>query len=185
MIPEQVRETAAKIAQDRAGDPDEHGDDARWDVCMSIASDIRAMPIPPAPVPADVAGLVWSLRYASRDPETGDDLYPGTFAHLSVEDALAAADAIEAQARQIAAPVADHPKVRALIEALKPLVAIADAFDANELDDEARKFWGQHSVNTTPHENIELYAGRGGKELLTLADCMAARVALRALEEGK
>lgn len=93
-------------------------------------------------------------------------------------------DEISAQAdRQIARfnqPLDPRDEViRQLVEALKPLIAIADAFDANELDDEARKFWGQHGVNTTPHENIELYAGRGGKELLTLADCMLARKLVR------
>ena len=74
--------------------------------------------------------------------------------------------------------------VEALVEAISPLVAIADAFDANELDDEARKFWGQHSVNTTPHENIVLYSGRGGKEMLTLADCMKARATLARVKGG-
>lgn len=86
-------------------------------------------------------------------------------------------DAIAAWNRR--APDPRDEVIRGLREALKPLVAIADAFDANELDDEARKFWGQHGVNTTPHENIELYAGRGGKELLTLADCMLARQLVR------
>ena len=74
------------------------------------------------------------------------------------------------------------PEIKAMREALKPLAAIADAFDANELDAEARKFWGQSGVNTTPHDQIELYAGRGGKELLTLADAMKARATLRAVE---
>lgn len=68
----------------------------------------------------------------------------------------------------------------ALRAALAPLVAIADAYDANNLDDEARKFWGpapEHKlhVNTTPPDQIELYSGRGGKRLLTLADCLKAR----------
>lgn len=79
----------------------------------------------------------------------------------------------------------DAPELMALVEAISPLVAIADAFDANELDDEARKFWGQHSVNTTPHENIVLYSGRGGKEMLTLADCMKARATLARLKGVK
>lgn len=67
-----------------------------------------------------------------------------------------------------------------LVAALRPLAAIADAYDANELDDEARKFWGvecQHE-NNTPPDRIELYAGRGGRRLLTLADCFAARAAI-------
>lgn len=63
--------------------------------------------------------------------------------------------------------------IRDLLNALQPLVAIADAYDANELD-EALPTWG----SATP-DNIELYAGRGGKKLLTLADCLAARQVVR------
>ncbi|QIG73420.1 hypothetical protein EVC03_112 [Rhizobium phage RHph_Y5A] len=73
-------------------------------------------------------------------------------------------------------------KIEELKRAAAPLVAIADAYDDNELDAEARKVWGpdgiQH-VNTTPPEQIELYTGRGGKRLLTLADCFKARDAVR------
>ncbi|WP_089177279.1 hypothetical protein [Bosea sp. AS-1] len=70
----------------------------------------------------------------------------------------------------------------ALINALRPLARIADAYDANQLDDEARKFWGIHLEhrNETPPDQIELYAGRGGRRLLTLADCFAARAAIAA-----
>lgn len=68
-----------------------------------------------------------------------------------------------------------------LYAACKVLAAIADAYDDNALDDEARKFWGENHEhrNTTPPEQIELYDGRGGKRLLTLADCFAARAAVR------
>lgn len=66
--------------------------------------------------------------------------------------------------------------------ALAPLVAIADAFDANELDDEARKFYGRNLEYGVckPYEEIELYAGRGGRRLLTLADTIAARAVVEA-----
>lgn len=69
------------------------------------------------------------------------------------------------------------------VEALTPLARIADAYDANELDDEARKFWGvmdEHQNKTKP-EDIEIYSGRGGRQLITLADCIAARAALAKL----
>ena len=69
-----------------------------------------------------------------------------------------------------------------IIAALLPLVAIADAYDANELDDEARKWWGKglpNQTNTTDPADIELYQGRGGKQLLTLAHCLAAREAIK------
>lgn len=64
-----------------------------------------------------------------------------------------------------------------IINALQPLVDIANAYDMNELDDEARKYWGAETIimNDTPHTRIELYTGRGGKRLLTLHDCMVAR----------
>ena len=68
-----------------------------------------------------------------------------------------------------------------LTGALTPLVAMAEAYDANELDDEARKFWGrdgEHELETDPKQ-IVLYSGRGGKTLLTLADCLEARDLLR------
>ena len=60
---------------------------------------------------------------------------------------------------------------------LKPLVNIADAYDKNALDDEARKIWGKNDehVNTTPPDEIILYSGRGGRTLLTLGDCLRAR----------
>lgn len=67
------------------------------------------------------------------------------------------------------------------VELLAPLIKIADAYDSNNLDDEARKTWGKNDehTNTTPPEQIELYTGRGGGTLLTLAHCLAARAAVR------
>lgn len=60
------------------------------------------------------------------------------------------------------------------------LARIADAYDDNALDDEARKFWGKNDEHTNkrPPSTIELYAGRGGRQLLTLQDCLDARAAL-------
>jgi len=69
--------------------------------------------------------------------------------------------------------------------ALQPLVNIADAYDANGLDDEARKFWGkdnEHECQTPPDE-LELYSGRGGKRLLTLGDCFRARAVVDEVED--
>ena len=65
-------------------------------------------------------------------------------------------------------------------EALQPLIDIANAYDSNSLDDEARKRWGRNEehVNMRDPKTIELYTGRGGKRLLTLADCLAACAAL-------
>lgn len=70
-------------------------------------------------------------------------------------------------------------RVSRLEAALTPLAAIADAFDANDLD-EARPEWGTRQLDT-----VELLAGRGGKRLLTLADAFAARDVLRELRDRK
>ncbi len=64
---------------------------------------------------------------------------------------------------------------------LEVLANIADRYDDNGLDDEARKTWGlndEHHNTTTPSE-IELYSGRGGRTLLTLQDCLDARNAIK------
>ena len=68
---------------------------------------------------------------------------------------------------------------------LEKLAKIADLYDANELDDEARKSWGPNDEheNETPPEQIILYSGRGGRTLLTLADCLEARRILRLTNE--
>lgn len=73
---------------------------------------------------------------------------------------------------------------KALRDALAPLKSIADAYDANDLDDEARRFWGvinQRENERDPAE-IELYASRGGARLLTLADCFKAREAVALID---
>jgi hypothetical protein len=64
-----------------------------------------------------------------------------------------------------------------MVKALAPLVAIANRYDDNGLDDEARKFWGKNDEfkNDKKPSDIELYSGRGGKQLLVLADCLTAR----------
>lgn len=69
-------------------------------------------------------------------------------------------------------PVMNCPVQREndLKRALAPLVAIANAYDASNLD-EARPEW----IDPTPPEQTILYSGRGGKRLLTLADCLKAR----------
>jgi hypothetical protein len=65
-------------------------------------------------------------------------------------------------------------------QALKPLAEIWEAYQANNLDDEARRFWGvnlEHE-NTLSLDDITLYSGRGGKVLLSLEDCRLAWEAL-------
>lgn len=71
--------------------------------------------------------------------------------------------------------------MEALLKACKVLADIADAYDANNLDDEARKFYGRSNEIANDRKkpsDIILYSGRGGKELLTLQDCLDARDAI-------
>lgn len=64
-------------------------------------------------------------------------------------------------------------RIALLEKALKPLADIADLYDADGLD-ECRPYW-----NKPNDADVELYSGRGGKELLYLRDALAARNALR------
>lgn len=66
--------------------------------------------------------------------------------------------------------------IERLGEALKPFAAIADEYDAEGLN-EARPHW----IKTDRQKadlDIELYAGRSGKTLITLRHVMQARLAL-------
>lgn len=68
---------------------------------------------------------------------------------------------------------------RLLVEAIKPLAAIADKYEASELD-EHRPEWNERKAaqSEVRWEDIELYASRGGGTLLTLMDAFKARYAL-------
>lgn len=61
--------------------------------------------------------------------------------------------------------------------ALRPLAAIADAYDASGLD-EMRPEWVKESIDFS---DVELFSGRGGKQLLTLQDAIEARRVLQEL----
>lgn len=121
------------------------------------------------------------------DRRTESTMSPEHRAHNKAQDEQIARLSAEVRALKAAS---EHKKAliadaKTMLEraaaVLAPLVAIADAYDDNALDDEARKFWGHElqEMNTTPPEKIELYTGRGGKRLLTLADCFAARDLVR------
>ena len=86
-------------------------------------------------------------------------------------------DRCEQLAAQVVGLEAEAERLRT---AVAPLVAIANAYDRNALDDEARKTWGKNDehTNTKDPSDIELFSGRGGKRLLTLADCLTARALL-------
>ena len=60
-------------------------------------------------------------------------------------------------------------KIASLLEALEPFAKVWEAYLASALD-EARPEW----VGDYSPENVELVQGRGGKELLTLADMKRA-----------
>jgi hypothetical protein len=68
-------------------------------------------------------------------------------------------------------------RVAELEKVALPLAAIADAFEADALD-EARPSWGDKP------DGVEIYSGRGGKRLLTLDDAFAARAALKGQNNG-
>ena len=63
-------------------------------------------------------------------------------------------------------------EIERLRAALAPLVEIANSYDDAHLD-EHRPSWGDRDPRT-----IELFSGRGGRQLLTLQQCLDARAAL-------
>lgn len=79
------------------------------------------------------------------------------------------------------------PEQTPMMQVLQPLVDIANAYDNNELDDEARRFWGANLQieNTKNPAEIILYSGRGGRELLTLQHCLNARSLYRTLQQQR
>lgn len=69
-----------------------------------------------------------------------------------------------------------------LLRVLAPLVAIADAYDADELRGDARPSWNHPGrVDFVPPDRVELFRRRNNTVLLTLADCLAAREVVRAV----
>jgi len=135
------------------------------------AASVQAVPTPPTPWIVGPYDSVWSGIVRNQSGKW-DEAAPGS--------AIIVVGSASPEVRNLCAASPD------MLAALRPLAAIADAYDANELDDEARKFWGVESrhESDTPPDRIELYQGRGGKRLLTLADCFAARAAI-AKAEGR
>lgn len=64
-------------------------------------------------------------------------------------------------------------RIKELEDALRPFAAIADEYDKDGLD-EARPDWVTRGVKKFD-VNVELYSGRGGKELMTLGHVLKAR----------
>lgn len=67
-------------------------------------------------------------------------------------------------------------RVKVLENALRPFAAIANEYDKDGLD-EVRPDWVNRGVARFDPK-AELYAGRGGKQLITLEDVLNARDAL-------
>jgi hypothetical protein len=120
--------------------------------------------------------------------------FPGATEESGVCTGEHVAESIAAEAaRRIGNLEAERDRLRRLVayllaerdrlrEALAPLKQIADCYDANCLDAEARRFWGpdhDRRENSRDPAEIELYTGRGGARLLTLAACFKARAALK------
>jgi len=70
--------------------------------------------------------------------------------------------------------MSSDPLVIALQDALIPLANIADQYDRNQLNDNARKR-GCCGENPLRPEEIVLLIGRDGLPLLRLSDCLKAR----------
>ena|GEM_PF-2343382 len=163
-----------------------HVDEGEWATrrhkthqCQSCGHEWRPFPFAtvgvahPTPADPEAGAVAWDWRYVEFDGTRTKHLTRYDPRDSSKHDQSWVADV---------QPLYAHP-TPAAVEALKPLVRIADAYDNNALDAEARKTWGPQGehTNTTPPEEIELYTGRGGKRLLTLADCLAAREAFALL----
>jgi hypothetical protein len=106
--------------------------------------------------------------WATQDPEN-HELFQGRGGRMliSLADARRAREAIK--------------RGDGLIGAAAPMIAIADAYDANELDDEARKHWGVDLENTNdrPAEEIELVCTDGGSVILNLAHALEVRTLMQ------
>ncbi len=61
--------------------------------------------------------------------------------------------------------------IKEILEAIKPLYDIANQWHLNGLD-ESRPEWGDDkNIAST----VDLVSGRGGKQLLTIGDCLKAK----------
>lgn len=81
---------------------------------------------------------------------------------------------IDAALSGYSSPAGIPPPLAELVEAVRPIAAIADAYDDNGLD-EARPEWGHNHLQP---EAIELLTTGSGRTLLTLADALRTRTAL-------
>ncbi len=72
--------------------------------------------------------------------------------------------------------MSDSERIKRLEDALRPFAAVADEYDKDGLD-ECRPDWVRRGISKLDVEN-ELYAGRGGKTLITLGHILEARNAL-------
>lgn len=64
--------------------------------------------------------------------------------------------------------------IKQILDAMSPLIRIADKFDANQLRGAAQKR-GCCGLNETPVEEMVLVHDFMGRPLLTVADCLKAR----------
>jgi len=71
-------------------------------------------------------------------------------------------------------------RIERLENALRPFAKVADAYDADGLD-ECRPDWVKRGIKKLDL-GVELYSGRGGKELITLGNILEARAALLGTE---
>jgi len=69
------------------------------------------------------------------------------------------------------------------VDALSRLASVADAYDDDGLDEDRPEWHGEGDA--ADPEKVVILSGRGGRTLLTLADALAARRALREVQSNE
>lgn len=141
--------------------------------------------------PEAVARMLEGVNYATRDPETGDDLYPGAFAHITADElvevsmtlrALSAA-LTEAQAERAAlagrllSTAADRDKLldRAMSAEAERDAALARE-DASNLNGETV---GRQAIGHLREMYRPAYDALGASGRVSLRNFIDARAALK------
>ncbi len=123
----------------------------------------------------DVTAAPWECSDCGSQERGEQDVY-GPTSSLPLAFSMKRTNAAFVASARTGWPQAVADKI-VMMDALMPLAMIAVAFDEDGLD-EARPDW-KDTESSAAH--VEIYGGRGGKELLTLGKCFKARAALRTI----
>ncbi len=158
---------------------------------IGVGAPSTAPAAPPVPVPAPYP--VFTCTYRNHAGQVGKRAfvpvaieYKATPWHTTPQWIVQAYDHSKGDYRgfalnDILTPYADEI-IGQLMHHLKPILNIAVAYRNNGLD-EARPEWS-HLGLTDPNK-VEIFAGRGGKELLNLEQCLAAHRYVTELADGR